>query len=121
MERSARLMDHTDVVGVTTEDLLVPGGRERRAARMYRPRTAGRGALVWFHGGGFVVGSLDSHDGICRALAVRSGVTILSVDYRLAPEHPFPAGLEDAAAATRWALSNAEALGLEPDRIAGRR
>lgn len=118
MERSARMMDHIDVKGVTSEDLLVPGGSEPRAGRLYRPLSRGRGGLVWFHGGGFVVGSIASHEGICRALAVRSGVTVLSVDYRLAPEHRFPAGLEDAVAATRWALSNAAALGLEPDRIA---
>jgi acetyl esterase len=74
-------------------------------ARLYRPSAADARALVYLHGGGWVVGSPDSHDGITRALAARSACAVVSVDYRLAPEHPFPAGLEDARAATRWALA----------------
>lgn len=87
--------------------------------RLYRPSDAdGLGLLVWFHGGGWVIGDPDSHDQVCRIVANQSGHAVLSVDYRLAPEHPFPAGLEDAVAATRWAQANAEALGCRADRLA---
>jgi acetyl esterase len=72
--------------------------------RLYRPSSETGAALVYFHGGGWVIGSLDTHDGMTRALAARSGCAVLSVAYRLAPEHPFPAGLDDARTATRWAL-----------------
>lgn len=88
-------------------------------ARLYRPSArAGLGLLVWLHGGGWVLGDLDTHDNICRALANRSGAAVLSVDYRLAPEHPFPAGLGDAVEATRWAHAHAAELGCDPTRLA---
>jgi acetyl esterase len=88
-------------------------------ARLYRPSDEpGLGLLVYFHGGGWVLGSLDGHDNVCRALANRSGAAVLSVGYRLAPEHPFPAGLEDAVTATRWAHAHAEELGGDPHRLA---
>jgi acetyl esterase len=77
----------------------------------------GRGLLVCLHGGGWTLGNLDSHDGIARGLALQSDQAVLSVDYRLAPEHPFPAGLEDAVAATRWVVAHAETLGCDPGRI----
>ena len=88
-------------------------------ARLYRP-SADRdlGLLVLFHGGGWVVGNLETHDNLARALAAESGQAVLSVDYRLAPEHPFPAGLEDAFTATAWACENAGALGCDPGRVA---
>lgn len=88
-------------------------------ARLYRPN--GRedlGLLVFFHGGGWVLGNLESYDNMCRILANSSGHGVLSVDYRLAPEHPFPAALEDALTATRWAHANADSLGCSPDRLA---
>ena len=88
-------------------------------ARLYRPRLdEGAGLLVYLHGGGWVLGSLDTHDHVARALAEESGCAILSLDYRLAPEHPFPAGLEDAFAATDWVYDHAEALGCDPARLA---
>ena len=88
-------------------------------SRLYRPAAAtGTGLLVYYHGGGWVIGGLDSHDNVCRSLAVRSGHAVLSVDYRLAPEHPFPAAAEDALCALRWAHENAAELGIDPDRIA---
>lgn len=88
-------------------------------ARLYRPsERTDLGLLVYFHGGGWVLGDLDSHDDVCRRLANGSGHAVLSVDYRLAPEHPFPAGLEDAIGATRWAAANAAALGCRADRLA---
>ena len=70
-------------------------------------------AVVYFHGGGWVVGSLDTHDGICRALARRSGSVVVAVDYRLAPEHRFPAAVEDAWAATSWVSAHAAELGAD--------
>jgi acetyl esterase len=88
-------------------------------ARLYRPRAGdGLGLLVFLHGGGWVIGDLDSHDNVCRALANGSGHAVLSVEYRLAPEFPFPAGLDDAVAATRWAHANAPSLGCRADRLA---
>jgi acetyl esterase len=88
-------------------------------ARLYRPTDDdGLGLLVYFHGGGWVVGDLETHDSTCRALAADSGQAVLSVDYRLAPEHPCPAAFDDALSATRWAREHAEELGVDPDRLA---
>ena len=88
-------------------------------ARLYRPSAdSGLGLLVFFHGGGWVIGNLDSHDGVCRSLANRSGHAVLSIDYRLAPEHKFPAALDDCLTATRWAHDNAASLGVDASRIA---
>ncbi len=89
-------------------------------ARVYRaaPGTSRPGLLVWFHGGGWVLGDIDTHDDVCRTLNNRTGHTVLSVDYRLAPEHPFPAGLDDCVQATTWAFENADALGIDAARIA---
>jgi acetyl esterase len=84
-------------------------------ARLYRPAVIrSSGLLLWFHGGGWVLGDLDSHDDLCRALANRGGFTVLSVDYRLAPEHPYPAALEDATTAIAWAHAHAADLGCAP-------
>lgn len=77
--------------------------REPVPMRRYRPATPSDGAVVWFHGGGWTVGDLDGFDRVCRSLCNASGLTVVSVDYRLAPEHPYPAALEDAVAAARWA------------------
>jgi acetyl esterase len=91
-----------------------------RMGRLYRPTSdasAITGLLIWLHGGGWVLGSVDSHDDLCRDLCRRSGLSVLSVDYRLAPEDPFPAGLTDAVNATRWASNNAASLGCDPTRI----
>ncbi|MEO7369612.1 MAG: alpha/beta hydrolase [Ilumatobacteraceae bacterium] len=88
-------------------------------ARLYRPNDRDAlGLLVFFHGGGWVLGNVDTHDNLCRILANTSGQAVLSVDYRLAPEHPFPAPLDDAIAATIWAHAHAESLGCSPDRLA---
>ncbi len=88
-------------------------------ARLYRPTSAtGTGLLVYYHGGGWVIGGLESHDNVCRSLAVRSGHAVLAVDYRLAPEHRFPAAAEDALCSLRWAHENADELGIDANRIA---
>ena len=93
-----------------------------RRARLYVPsgdRARSPGPLlVFFHGGGWVYGDLDSHDPSCRFLAERAGVRVLSVDYRLAPEHPFPAAYDDCLAAYRWVVDHADQLGADPDRLA---
>jgi acetyl esterase len=88
--------------------------------RIYRPDDSGSSsaALVFFHGGGWVVGSIETHDGITRALANRSGCIVVSVDYRVAPEHRFPVAIDDAWSATRWVLANAAELGIDPGRVA---
>ena len=87
--------------------------------RLYHPVAAGPLALtVYFHGGGFVSCGLDTHDNICRRLAAQTSSLVVSVDYRLAPEHPFPAGLDDALAATRWLYANAATIGADASRIA---
>ncbi len=89
-------------------------------ARHYAPGEPGgpHPLLVFFHGGGFVFGDLDTHDGLCRLLCRHAGAHILAVDYRLAPEDPFPAAVEDAQAALDWAFANAITLGADPFRIA---
>jgi acetyl esterase len=92
-------------------DTTVGGAEGELDARVYQPGEGDRPVLVYFHGGGFVVGSLDTHANVCQRLADESGWTVVSVDYRLAPEHPFPAPLEDAYAAVRWIAENPEAVG----------
>lgn len=88
-------------------------------ARLYRPNErTDLGLLVYVHGGGWVLCDLDSHDGVCRGLAVASGHAVLSIDYRLAPEHPFPAGLDDVITSLRWAHAHATELGCRADRVA---
>jgi acetyl esterase len=87
-------------------------------ARLYRPAAGPLPLLVYFHGGGWVVGSVDISDHFCRALANSSGCAILSVDYCLAPEHQYPHAADDAYAATRWAALNAATLGSDPARLA---
>eukprot|EP01035_Chromulina_nebulosa_P034429 gene34429-46193_t len=101
-------------------NLDVAGGSGPLKARLYKPQGAtGTGpGLVYFHGGGFVIGNLDTHDDFLRRLCKASGVRVLSVDYRLAPEHPFPAAHDDALAATRWAFDHAAEIGFDPARIA---
>ncbi len=87
--------------------------------RLYRPSAKTElGLLVFFHGGGWVIGDLNSHDGVCRSLANKSGHAVLSVDYRLAPEHKFPAAFDDCATALKWAYDNALALGIDNTRMA---
>lgn len=88
-------------------------------ARHYRGSTKATPApaLVYFHGGGFVIGDLDTHDQLCRVLARASGLGVVSVEYRLAPEHPFPAAVDDAVESFEWVRSNASAMGLDPERL----
>lgn len=106
---------HRELLRVT--ELTVRGADGQLGARLYVPRSApssGAGLLVFFHGGGWVVGDLDSHDAYCRSLADEAGIRVLSVDYRLAPEAEAPVAAEDAIAAFSWALEHAEDLGADP-------
>lgn len=103
----------------SVRDLSIPGPGGELPVRIYRPQGAGpQPVMVFFHGGGFVVLDLDSHDYLCQRLAAWAGCVVVSVDYRLAPEHKFPAGVDDALAATRWAAAQAESFGGDPARLA---
>lgn len=100
-------------------DATIPGPAGPIPIRVYRPEgPAPLPTLVYFHGGGWVLGSIETHDGICRALANAGTCQVVSVEYRLAPEHKFPAAVEDAYAATAWVAGNAAALGSAAERIA---
>jgi acetyl esterase len=101
----------------TVEDLRIPVRDGEIGARRYAPEGADN-LIVYVHGGGFVIGNLDTHDATCRILANEARATVISVDYRLAPEHPFPAGLEDSYAALCWVAENAAAIGGDPARLA---
>nr|WP_233341085.1 alpha/beta hydrolase [Haloprofundus sp. MHR1] len=97
-------------VGATV-DRTIPGPAGELNARLYLPEGGGPvPTVVFFHGGGFVLGSIGTHDWLCRQLTRESGCAVLSVDYRLAPEHPFPAAVEDAYAAVEWAAEHTDAL-----------
>jgi len=107
------------------KDVPIGSVRELRAGsvpmRMYTPVNAGKGplgVLVYFHGGGFVIGDLETHDGICRQFANDGGFAVIAVDYRLAPEHKFPAAVDDALAAIDWIAAHAAELGIDAGRIA---
>lgn len=97
-------------------DLFALADQGQIPLRQYRPASLAAGlqpGLIYIHGGGWVMGDLDTHDIVCRRLAQACGCTVVAVDYRLAPEHPFPAGPDDVIAASRWIHANAEALGID--------
>ncbi|MGO9507542.1 MAG: alpha/beta hydrolase [Mycobacterium sp.] len=105
------------------EDRSIDGPGGPIGIRIYWPptdsnHTAAPPVVVYFHGGGFVMGDLDTHDGTCRQHAVGAEVVVVSVDYRLAPEHPYPAAIEDAWAATQWAADNGTGIGADSTRLA---
>jgi acetyl esterase len=105
----------------TVHNLNADGPQGQIPLRVYRPVSGSATPLpvyVYFHGGGWVIGDLETHDVICRQLTAASGACIISVDYRLAPEHKFPAAADDAWAATRWIVANAGALGVDATRLA---
>lgn len=106
-----------DVAGV--EDRSLPGADAPVSVRIYSPATdAPRPAVVYLHGGGWITGDVELTDPLCRMLANRSGCTFVSVDYRLAPEHPFPAALEDAYVATAWLAEHGQEIDVDPGRLA---
>lgn len=103
------------------EDRKIPGPAGDIPVRVYTPVAAGSGALpvlVYFHGGGWVIGDLDTHDALCRSFANEAGCKVVAVDYRLAPEHRFPAAADDSYAAVKWVEANAAGIGVDPTRIA---
>ena len=107
----------------SVEDRMVPGPGGDIPVRVYVPEGSSDGGapspvLVYFHGGGWVIGNIETHDPTARSLAARSGFTVVSVDYRLAPEHPFPAPLDDCVAAVEWVVASASELGIDPTRLA---
>lgn len=106
---------------VDREELEVPGPEGPLRARVYRPRDGGAEPLpgaVYYHGGGMVANSIDTYEGLLQRLAAGSGCAVAACDYRLAPEHRFPAGVEDAFAFAEWTHANAGELGIDPERLA---
>lgn len=103
----------------SVEHLTVPGQAAEIPLRIYRPTSDDEvtGVVVFFHGGGFVIGDLDTHDAVCRELCVGTGCTVIAVDYRLAPEHRFPAAVEDCWDATRWVAEHADELRVDSSRL----
>ncbi len=109
----------TPEVVASIENVRIPGPEGDIPVRIYIPDDpAPRPAMVYFHGGGWVVCDLDTHEVVCRAIAHRAGAVVVAVGYRLAPEHKFPAAVVDCYAATQWVAENAEKLGIDPGRIA---
>ena len=100
------------------EDRTAPGPAGPIPVRVYTPENPSGACLVWFHGGGWVIGSVDGSDFGCRAFANASGATVVSVEYRLAPEHKYPAAADDCFAATSWVADNAASFGIDPAKIA---
>ena len=106
----------------SAEPLSIPAPHGAIPARIYTPKTLRKNdglspCLIFFHGGGWVIGDLDSHDVVCRKLAHEAEMIVISVDYRLAPEHKFPAAADDAIAATKWIAANATTLGIDAAKI----
>ncbi|MBT5191240.1 MAG: alpha/beta hydrolase [Rhodospirillaceae bacterium] len=120
MEAGVKARDFPTVVVGEVEDRTVPGPAGEIPVRTYRPANASgaTGALVYFHGGGHVIGSPDSHDSVARAMCRDAGVFVLSVDYRMGPEAKFPAAVDDCYAATKWLSDNADDMGIRADKIA---
>lgn len=116
--RTNRLFDVEPPSMHQVDDRTFQGPAGPVAVRIYRPRAGRLPACVFYHGGGFVIGTLDGYDGVCSELARRADCVVVSVDYRLAPEDPFPAAVDDATAAFEWVDARADALGVDPDRIA---
>ncbi|WFR72575.1 alpha/beta hydrolase [Prescottella defluvii] len=107
---------------LTVDDRVVPGppGAPRVPVRIYTPSGSYSrlGALVWFHGGGYVFGEIAASERTCVEIAATVGCVVVSVEYRLAPEHPYPAGLDDCFAALTWVAEHADELGVDPERLA---
>ena len=120
MQRLAEVADARRVPIGAIEDCAAPGSDGPIAMRVYTPIDAEAGALpciIYFHGGTGVFCGIATHDGLCRLLANSSGCRVISIEYRLAPEHPFPAAIDDAMAVTPWIAEHAEALEIDPSRI----
>jgi acetyl esterase/lipase len=115
------LMDEPAPPLARIEDIRIPGPSGALPARVYdasSERGTARPAVLYFHGGGWVQGDLETHHGLCARIASRSGALVIALDYRLAPEHPFPAAVDDCLAAYRWLRAHPRELGVDPARIA---
>jgi acetyl esterase len=118
-QRMVELLDEPPPGSVEISDLTCPGPATPIPLRLYAPQGTGpRSLLLYLHGGGWMQGGLETHHGACGKLAAWSGCRVLAVDYRLAPEHKFPAGLEDCLAAWRWLVANTAKLNADPERLA---
>ncbi|MEP7119377.1 MAG: alpha/beta hydrolase [Byssovorax sp.] len=119
LAESAAIVEDAPTGAVRVNDHPIPGPAGALRARRYVPVgiASPSPGLVFFHGGGWVAGDLDTHDVLCRILALQGGIRVIAVDYRLAPEHRFPAAVDDAIAAFRWVAREAESLGLDPAKI----
>jgi acetyl esterase/lipase len=111
---------HNPVPSVSTHDRTIPGPAGELGVRIYHPAaaTGAAPAIVWYHQGGFVIGDLETDHALCTTLAHRCGAVVVSVDYRLAPEHPFPAWIDDGVAAHQWVVDQADGLGIDSARVA---
>ncbi|MFT4279303.1 MAG: alpha/beta hydrolase [Rhodopseudomonas sp.] len=120
---AARLVSNPEPPELASvQSITIPGPAGAIPARLYTPKTLRQDdglapALVFLHGGGWVIGDLDTHDVVCRGIANDGELLVISVDYRLAPEHKFPAAVDDAIAATRWISDNAKTLGIDPEQL----
>ncbi len=117
-ERRRQAAAELDTTGVEISDQQVPVGARTVGVRIYRGGPTPAPAVLYCHGGAFVLGNLDTDHLQCVEFARHAACTVISVDYRLAPEHPYPAGYDDAAEVLRWAVADAAALGIDPDRVA---
>jgi acetyl esterase len=121
MTESSQVLNARPNAPFSIRDRFIPVDGGAIGARMYVPiaqKAGSRPVVVYYHGGGFVLGSLDSHDGECRAIAAATGAIVVAIDYRLAPEHRFPTAAKDSLVAFRWVAQNAAAFGGDPTRIA---
>ena len=118
-EVAAEILEPPRAVLARVEDVRIPAadGAALRA-RVYANSAAVLPAMLYLHGGGFTIGSLETHDSLCRQLALRSGAAVVALDYRLAPEHRFPVAVDDAWAAMQWLALNAGSIGLDATRLA---
>jgi acetyl esterase len=118
-EAAAEVLEPARAPLARVEDIQIPGGDgQLLRARIYAPSFERLPLLLYLHGGGFVIGSLETHDSLCRQLALRSAGAVVALDYRLAPEHRFPAAVEDTWAALQWLTAHAAELGLDGRRMA---
>ena len=119
-EAAAEILEPPRAALARVEELRIPSGDGAMLpARLYAPSTTpSLPAMLYMHGGGFTIGSLETHDSLCRQIALRSGAAVVALDYRLAPEHRFPAAVDDAWAAMAWLAQQAPALGLDGARLA---
>jgi acetyl esterase len=118
--RTLKFGEEPPIGPVDARDFTVPGKAGPVPVRLYTPKDAPATTpgIVFFHGGGWVIGDLETHDDVCRRLADMTGYRVLAVDYRLAPENPFPASHDDCVSATEWAFDHAAEIGFDPARIA---